>query len=235
MRGRTRGVVVISVCAAVVAGCADKDEKTVAGRTTSASTAPSTTLVAALRRTRVVEAGTGATTARLAARVEAPDARAAWLRAPTQEELPLEALAPGVFAAELEGDEALLAARFPRGGYTWVLDLAAGRDATATVLLRDAPPPPTLLAPTDLALVAVDALVVRWAGDAERHDVRIVDVASGDEVHAARDLTGRHHVVPAGVLSAGLRYRVEVLAADGPLGAATRASSGVAVLVDGAP
>lgn len=59
MRGRTRGVAAIAV--AFLAACADKDEKRVAGRTTSASTAPTATYVAALRRTRVIEAATGLT------------------------------------------------------------------------------------------------------------------------------------------------------------------------------
>lgn len=233
MRGGSRGVAAIAV-ALLLAACADKDEKRVAGRTVSASTAPVTTLVASVRRTRLVEAATGLRTFHLDAWVEAPDARAVALRTPTNEELPLERL-DDRFVLAVEGDEGALAARFPRGGYTWVLDVAAGRDATSTVLLRDPPAAPTLLAPTDMSVVSVDALVVRWVGDEVRHDVRILDASSGEEVHTARDLTEPSYLVPAGALAPGRRYRVEVLAADAPWGAPTRAASGVAVLVDGVP
>jgi hypothetical protein len=221
-------------CIAVgAAGCADKDEKRVAGRTASASTAPTTTVAVSLMRSTVVEAGTGLATSTFVARIDAPEALGVALRTPTNEELPLEASDGGGFVLSLTGPATAQDERFPRGGYTAVVDLPSGRDATTTVLLREPPAPPTLLAPTDLSIVDPARLVVRWFGTSTRHDVRVVDHASGEVLYLARDVGEQHLALPA--LEGGRRLRLEVLAVDAPFGAPSRAAAGVAVVVDGAP
>lgn len=216
--------------AAGAAGCADKDEKRVAGRTASASTAPTTTVAMSIMRSAVVEAGTGLATSTFDVRIEAPEALAVALRTPTNEELPLEA-AEGGFVLSLTGPATALVERFPRGGYTAIVDLPSGRDATTTVLLREPPAAPTLLAPTDLSIVDPTRVVVRWFGTSARFDVRVVDHVSGAVVFVARDVGEQHLALPA--LEGGRRLRLEVLAVDAPFGAPGRAAAGVAVLVDG--
>lgn len=228
---RVSSYFLLMFCNAVgVAGCADKDEKRVAGRTASASTAATTTVAVSIMRSTVVEAGTGLATSTFDVRVDAPEALGVALRTPTNEELPLEA-SEGGFVLSLTGPATALIERFPRGGYTAVVDLATGRDATTTVLLRESPAAPTLLAPTDLSIVDPARLVVRWFGTAARHDVRVVDHASGEVLYLARDVGEQHLALPA--LEGGRRLRLEVLAVDAPFGAPSRAAAGVAVVVDG--
>lgn len=230
---RVSSCFLLMFCIAVgAAGCADKDEKRVAGRTASASTAPTTTVAVSIMRSTVVEAGTGLATSTFVARISAPEALGVALRTPTNEELPLEA-AEGDFVLSLTGPATALVERFPRGGYTAVVDLPTGRDATTTVLLREPPAPPTLLAPTDLSIVDPARLVARWFGSSTRHDVRIVDHASGEVLYLARDVGEQHLALPA--LEGGRRLRLEVLAVDAPFGAPARTATGVAVVVDGAP
>lgn len=226
-------VLLMIVVASGVAGCADEDEKRVSGRTASASVAPVTTVVMSIMRATIVEAATGLAESTLEVRVDAPEALAVALRTPTNEELPLERAEGEGFVLLLTGPATTLHERFPRGGYTAVVDLPTGRDATTTVLLRDPPATPTLLSPADLSIVDPTNVVVRWFGTSARHDVRVVDVATGEVLHVARDVTERHLSLPP--LEGGRRLRLEVLAVDAPFGALSRAAAGVAVLVDGGP
>lgn len=227
---RTTTVIVVAACGAAFLGCGSDDDKTVAGRTSSTSTAAETSWGVELRRERLVEAATGAVSGRFQARVEAPRAEGAALRTPRGEELPLERV-EGVFVLREEGPAATLEERFPAGGYTFLLDLAAGRDVTGTLLARELPAPPTLLAPLDRTLLSADeGLLVRWGGLAARHDLRLVVVESGQVVHEVRGLLEGEHRVSPGVLVPGQRHRLEVLAVEGP--AQVRAAAGVSLEVD---
>ena len=227
---RTIWCLVVAACGATVAGCSKDDDKTVAGRTVSSSTAPETSWVVELRRERVIEAATSAARASFLIRIEAPEAPQVVLRTPSGEELPLLA-GEGEHRLREEGPAEALEARFPPGGYTLLLDLPSGRDATGTLLARPLPAAPTLLAPQDRALVSADEpLLVRWGGEGLRHDLRLVPVAGGEPVWEARGVTGREQRVPVEALTPGARLRVEVLAVDGQ--GPVRAAAGVAIEVD---
>lgn len=234
MRRFLGGGLVVLVCGACAAGCGSDDDKQVAGRTASESAAPVTSWESSVRRTRVVDAATGTVSVRFEARIEVAGASAAFLRTPTGEELALEA-GDAAFEVAAEGGAASVETRFPAGGYSFIVEQPAGRDASGTILAGPFPSGPTLLAPTEGALLRADELTVRWAGIAPRHDVRVVDATSGDVVHERRDSFEREDRVPAELLAGGGRFRIEVLAVDAPAGARARSSAGVAIHVDVAP
>lgn len=243
------------VCGALAAGlgCAEKDEKRVQGRTVSASTAPGTSLVVALRRTLLVEQSTGVGAARAELLLHTPriadGALAAHLRLPDEAEVELVpggglsvldgGAGPdeGGFAWSITGDEGLLLEGHARaGGYTVVVELAPGPDGdrrpTTTVVAGPPPALPHIVSPLDLARVPAGDLTVTWSSGAARHDVVVRDAATGAEVYAARDLLNvRAHVVPGGALPAG-RLRLEVLGVDAVAAARVRTACGASVLVD---
>lgn len=222
-------------------GCGSSDDgKTVAGRTRSVAEVGSPTLLrGSLSLARLTEQVGGLSETALEVELLAPpEARSASLRTPVEgaAELALEARGGGRFVLAERGESTILETRFPPGAYTLLAVLPDGSLPTLSLDARGGfPGAPVIDAPLDMALGVPRATTIRWtaAPGTTRFDVVLSDAASGEVVHEARDLQEvESYQVPAGVLSATTRYRLDVLAASAPALAAVRISAGARVVFD---
>lgn len=241
--GGRAALVVLAVTGpgATLWGCGSSDDdKTVAGRTRSvAEVGTATVLRGSLGLVRVTEQAGGSSETALAVELLAPaEARSASLRTPLEgaAELALEARGAGRFVLAERGESTSLEARFPPGAYTLLAVLPDGSLPTLSLDARGGfPAAPVIDAPLDMALGVPRATTIRWtaAPGTTRFDVVLSDASSGAVVHEARDLQEvESYQVPAGVLSATTRYRLDVLAASAPAPAAVRLSAGARVVFD---
>lgn len=231
------GVVVLVASGA--AGCSQSDDgKKVAGRTRSLATAADPDQVALqgrVRRRRTTAQATGVTEASLVASLRVADATAAILRLPTGEELTLTEDATGAFGVEATGTPEQLDARSPDGAYSFMVRLADGSTTSLTLeVVGPAPAAPTIVTPSDMAIVPPGALTVAWTwvGSAALFDVTLFDGTTDEVVYRARDLGGREHVVPAGALAPSRRYQLEVAAASGADSSSVRKEAATSIEVD---
>ncbi len=237
-------MVMSNLLVAFAPGCSGSsgDGRTVAGRTRSLSrasdleAAPGTSGRLRLRRTS--EQATGMTAAALEADLEGLDLVAAVLRLPTGEEVAMTA-GQDAYVAALEGTPEALDARCPPGGYTFSARATDGSTLSLTLeVVGAAPATPVIVAPTDMAVVPAGALAVAWTweGTAALFDVDVIDAANGERAYHAGDVAGLEHLVPAGALEAGRRYRLEVTSASAPSTSPVRLEATAAIVVDaGAP
>lgn len=237
--------VALTLMVAGVAGCngGGGEGRTVAGRTRSLSRASdpadgATNFAGRLRLRSTTEQATADAVARLDAALEGPDLTAAVLRLPTGEEVAMVA-SQSAFVAALEGAPAALEARCPAGGYTFSARATDGSIRSLTLdVVGAAPATPTIAAPSDMAVVPAGALGVAWTweGTAALFDVDVIDATTGERAYHAGDVAGLEHLVPAGALEAGRRYRLEVTSASAPSTSPVRLEATAAIVVDaGAP
>lgn len=220
-------------------GCNGDADRTVAGRTRSLSRvvdvdSASTSIGGQLRLRRSNDQATGETQCRLEARLEGSDLQAAILRLPTGEEAVM-AEREGTFLATIDGTLETIDARCPPGGYTFSARSGDGAVRSLTLQVTGAPPPaPSVVKPTDMAVVPTDALRIAWSweGTAALFDVELIDVSSGRVAYHVADIAERTHRVPAGALLPGRRYRLEVTSASASASAPVRLEATSTIALD---
>ncbi|MEZ6185927.1 MAG: hypothetical protein R3F62_13070 [Planctomycetota bacterium] len=225
------------VALGALAGCSDKSDKVVAGRTRSLSSVTSATAVASeasleLRRTR--EQVTGAETTVVAARLVNSGASEAALRFPDGTEERLEADASGALAITVRVPATTPASELS-GAYSLLwFDALGSRRSVSLIATAGFPPYPTFTAPAEHALVDPEATHLEWSweGTAGLFDVAVRDAppASPELRYSASGLVEPSHDVQG--LPAGRFERLEVAVGDVPSGRSVRWVSATTLDVD---